>query len=112
MSTFIVLDPPRWPGGPSICPAENLPALESLAALKVFHETNSPSCIVLRQWQCPHCQSWHAETMPPDPAGQSSGSGRSSKFAGDRELRAERLAKQRPVQPSRKRFYQPYRHAA
>lgn len=73
------LEPPRWPGGPPICTVENLPALETYQALQEFHQKNGPSCKVVKTWHCPVCQRWHAETIAPDPAGNTSGTGRSSR---------------------------------
>lgn len=70
---------PRWPGGPKICPAANLPAFETMAGWRAFHAKNGPSCKVIREWICDHCGHWHAETTAPDPTGGSSGQGRSSK---------------------------------
>ena len=77
--TCLIFDHPRWPGGPLICPIENLPAFDTRATLDHFHKTNGPSCKVIRTWQCDHCHHWHMETTAPDPAGGSSGTGRSTK---------------------------------
>jgi hypothetical protein len=73
------LGKPRWPGGPKICPAENSPAFESAKALDAFLMANSPSCKVLKKWQCEACGHYHAYTLAPDPTGASSGQGRSSR---------------------------------
>lgn len=73
------LDPPRWPGGPGICVSHNLPALATLNDIMAFHAKNGPSCKVNLVWKCETCGFWHAETSAPDPAGGSSGTGRSSK---------------------------------
>jgi len=70
---------PRWPGAPPICIAVNLPALDTLADLNSFLKKNGPACKVEQTWQCETCKKWHAKTQPPDPAGSSSGVGRSSK---------------------------------
>jgi hypothetical protein len=72
------LEKPRWPGGPKICPSENLPAFESSKALDSFQSANSPSCKVVKKWQCQACGHWHAYTVAASPAGDSSGSGRNS----------------------------------
>jgi hypothetical protein len=73
------LEKPRWPGGPKICSVENLPAFETVDAWRAFHKANGPSCKILKEWQCEACGHWHARTSAPDPAGASSGNGRSSK---------------------------------
>lgn len=70
---------PRWPGGPPHCHAANLPAFPTEKALDAFLKKNSPSCHVIWKWLCNKCQHWHARTSAPDPAGQSSGTGRSQK---------------------------------
>lgn len=67
------LEPPRWPGGPPICPAANLPAFPDEAASLRFHETNSPGSRVYRRWQCRQCGRWHYLALPCSPAGDSSG---------------------------------------
>lgn len=73
------LEEPRWPNGPAICEVANLPAFETEPELQKFHLATGPSCKVLRVWHCEHCEGWHMETTAPDPAGGSSGTGRSSK---------------------------------
>lgn len=70
---------PRWPGAPPICIAANLPAFPSKSDLDAFLRRNGPSCKVVRAGVCGACNHWHAETIAPDPAGGSSGNGRSSK---------------------------------
>jgi hypothetical protein len=70
---------PRWPNGPKICAAENLPAFETAKDLAAFLAKNAPSCKVVKKWQCQACGHFHAYTVAPDPAGGSSGTGRSSK---------------------------------
>jgi hypothetical protein len=79
MTAETELDPPRWPKGPPICKTENLPALPTEKALDDFNKANGPACKVVRKWQCWACEHWHAETVAPDPAGGSSGTGRSSR---------------------------------
>ena len=78
-------NPPRWKGGPVICQQVNLPAFPSKEAaigwLTAPNKTNpqyEPSRIK-KLWQCDFCKWWHMETQPRDPAGSSSGQGRSSK---------------------------------
>lgn len=73
------LSKPRWPGGPKICPLANLPAFTTSDALRSFLKNNGPSCKVVLEWECTGCGHWHAETSAPDPAGASSGNGRSGK---------------------------------
>jgi hypothetical protein len=70
---------PRWPGSPSICIEANLPAFETQEMSESFRSENGPSCKVLRVWQCDWCGLWHMQTQAPDPAGKSSGTGRSQK---------------------------------
>ncbi len=75
----VLLDPPRWPGGPPICPTANLPALPSENALAAFLAKAGPRCSVERIWQCDFCYQWHAATQAPDPTGTTSGTGRGHK---------------------------------
>lgn len=57
------IEPPRWPGGPPICKAENLPAFETAGALADFHDRNGPGVNVTKKaWQCQHCGGWHHGT--------------------------------------------------
>lgn len=70
-------EPARWKGGPLICKAENLPAFETPSDLLAFHASDCPSCNIVEQWQCKACGWWHFDAMAPDPAGSSSGTGRS-----------------------------------
>lgn len=76
---MLVLSSPRWRGGPEICTAANLPAFKTREEMKAFHAKNGPSCKVLREFECRECGHWHMTTVAPDPAGSSSGVGRSSK---------------------------------
>jgi len=70
---------PRGPNIPLVCIATNLPAHPSAKHYNAWHEQFGTSCKVHRVWQCESCGMWHAETSAPDPAGSSSGTGRSSK---------------------------------
>lgn len=70
---------PRWPGAPPICEKANLPAFPSKEAYMHWHERNGPGCSVKRVWECDACGWYHADTVAPDPAGASSGTGRSNK---------------------------------
>jgi hypothetical protein len=78
---LIALQDARWPGGPKICPVTNLPAFVDAKALADFQTKNAPSCKVVHKGLCKHCGHWHAKTVAPDPAGASSGNGRSTSFA-------------------------------
>lgn len=64
---------------PPICLHANLPSHASKADYYAWHERWGPGCKVHKVWECEVCKMWHAETSPPDPAGSSSGTGRSSK---------------------------------
>lgn len=81
------LQKPRWAGGPKICARANLPAFESAESMRAFHKSNGPSCKVLLEWECTGCGHWHNYTLAPDPAGGSSGTGRSSKSEMDFTLK-------------------------
>jgi hypothetical protein len=74
------LDPPRWKGGSVICRKANLPAFETRAEAKAYHDQiGGPRCAVYKVWQCAYCQGWHYLSSAPDPTGGSSGTGRSHK---------------------------------
>ncbi len=75
---IVTLDPPRWKGGPEICPVANLPAFNFPKQLDDFLKDNAPSAKVVKKWQCDHCKCWHAYTLAPDVSGGSSGTGRST----------------------------------
>lgn len=70
---------PVWRNGPKVCSFTMLPAFETQAALRAFHKANGPSVKVLREGKCRECGHWHMATQAADPAGGSSGVGRSSK---------------------------------
>lgn len=55
-----VLEPARWPGGPKICPATNLPAFPTMKDLKRFFD-GLPAVTVDRTGLCTVCQHYHAE---------------------------------------------------
>lgn len=80
-----LFEPPRWKGGPVICHQANLPAFSSrelaLAWLSAPNKTNPQYEVrhVEKIWQCDFCKWWHMDIKPRDPAGSSSGQGRSSK---------------------------------
>jgi len=70
---------PRWPGAPLICLEARLPAFETKEAYNYWHERNGPGVHVKRIWKCPFCKYYHADTVGPSPAGDSSGTGRNTK---------------------------------
>lgn len=70
---------PRWPGAPPICKVARLPAFPTKADYNDWHERNGPGCLVKRVWLCKACKHYHADTVAPNPCGDSSGTGRSSK---------------------------------
>lgn len=76
---------PRWQNGPHICRAANLPAFETRGELDAFLKKYAPSCKVIDAFQCEVCKMFHARTLAPDPAGGSSGTGRSSNWKTPRE---------------------------
>lgn len=77
---MIALDPPRWPGGPRICPVANLPAFQIWADAAEFLDALHGSAKV--KWICRHCEHWHFWGDPNSyaPAGQTSGTCRASKI--------------------------------
>ena len=74
----LLFEPPRWPGGPPICQKENRPAFPTEADMAEFQKSNG-SAGSIKSWLCPSCSCYHYLPKPFDPAGSSSGSGRSSK---------------------------------
>lgn len=70
-----LFDPPRWPGGPKICKAENLPAFQTVKEMAAFHDS-LPGVKTLTVKLCPVCDCYHAYTKPRSPSGDSSGSSR------------------------------------
>jgi hypothetical protein len=65
---------PRWPGGPIICNATNLPAFKTKAGMKAFQ--GSLLSNVVEEWECEHCGCFHYKAKPRGPAGSSSGNER------------------------------------
>lgn len=53
------LDPPRWRGGPEVCPAENLPAFPDASAAGKFLSGSCPGYSAYRTWDCPKCGRTH-----------------------------------------------------
>lgn len=71
-----LFEPPRWPGGPLICVAVNLPAFPTKEEALAFHEKNGPGNRITRIGQCETCKYWHYLVKPRPPSGDSSGSSR------------------------------------
>lgn len=76
---LILLDEPRWPGGPPICPSANLPAFGSAKEIKDWIELNAPGVHTEAPEQCDACHHWHFKSEARGPAGESSGVSRFSK---------------------------------
>lgn len=74
-----MFDNARWPNGPKICIATNLPAFETPEALESFRETNAPGGQIIARWQCTACGLWHYWGSGHDPAGGSSATTRTGK---------------------------------
>lgn len=57
----VALDPPRWPGGPPVCPEANLPAFgDEQAAGKFFDSAcGKYGRGVDKLWKCAECGHWH-----------------------------------------------------
>ena len=70
---------PRWSGAPPVCVHANRMAFKTLDELTAFRETNAPGLGLIKKWLCAVCRHWHHIGKAPDPAGASSGTGRSSK---------------------------------
>jgi hypothetical protein len=72
-------DKPRWNGAPLVCLAANRMAFDNRAELAAFREANAPRLGLVKVWRCKICGALHYIPKSPDPAGESSGTGRSSK---------------------------------
>jgi hypothetical protein len=70
-----LFDPPRWPGGPRICVAANLPAFETVAEARDITRTNEGDSLK-ESWTCTVCGMIHATYKARPPSGATSGSGR------------------------------------
>jgi hypothetical protein len=73
------LEPPRWPGGPDICPVANLPAFLTAKDAADFRAANSPGTTVIAEWTCTSCFWIHFWSVAQGPAGASSGTTREAK---------------------------------
>lgn len=76
MAELLQLEPPRWPGGPPICPYENLPAFATWSEAARFQEDNAPGNGIAHKWQCQKCGMWHFIGKPRQPSGTTSSSER------------------------------------
>src|SRR5262249_21247195 len=74
-----LFEPPRFEGGNYVCVKANLGALPTLKALKAWLD-ETPRCKVRWQGLCKFCGHYHADTIAPDPAGETSGTGRNAKI--------------------------------
>lgn len=86
MNSNVQLEPPRWSGGPRICPYENLLAFETEKEIGRFCDDNCPSCSPYFKWKCGQCGHWHMLTSWPAPAGASSGNARAFKIIVPRHI--------------------------
>lgn len=67
---------PRFKGCPPICLATNLPAFDTRAHARAFHQANGPACHVENDRLCKACGKWHYDSIAPSPGGESSGMSR------------------------------------
>ena len=63
-----VLEAARWPGGPPICSAENLPAFQDAKEADAYHSRWAYGTRVVRMWQCKKCGLWHYEALATCPS--------------------------------------------
>lgn len=70
-----LFEKPRWPGGPHLCLATNLPAFETVESAKALTRTVDGDSLK-SSWTCSVCGMIHAEYTIRSPAGSSSGAGR------------------------------------
>lgn len=75
---MIALEAARWPGGPQICPAANLPAFREWQDAQAFLDRTTSTAVL--QWRCQQCGCWHFWTKPHAPAGESCGTARAFKI--------------------------------
>lgn len=70
---------PVWKDGPTLCGATNLPAFETEKDAREFMKNNTPRASIDLIYRCHSCGHIHVQAHGPDPAGDSSGTGRSAK---------------------------------
>lgn len=70
-----LFEKPRWPDGPHICHATNLPAFETVEQAKAITRTCDGDALK-ETWTCSVCGLLHADYRIRPPAGNTSGSGR------------------------------------
>lgn len=58
------LEPPRWPNGPEICLAENLPSFASREEALAYHERENPHWEIVKLGRCRWCAGWHFLSKP------------------------------------------------
>lgn len=72
---------PRWVGAPPICLHTNLMAFDDPSDFYKFESRNCPGNKTVMKWKCSKCNKFHFWGVGAgDPAGSSSGTGRSSKL--------------------------------
>lgn len=81
MSTELFEAKPRWKGAPPICIAANLMAFKTRSDLDEYRSSIGMEAygFVKQPWKCEKCNHLHYVGKVPNPAGDSSGTGRSSK---------------------------------
>jgi len=70
---------PPFRGAPLVCLAANRMAFDNRAQMTECREANAPRLGLVKVWRCKVCGCLHYIPKSPDPAGESSGTGRSSK---------------------------------
>ncbi len=61
----VVLEAPRWRGGPEVCREANLPAFAGEKAAQKFHAANGGSWLGMSKlWRCEACGRWHYTSVP------------------------------------------------
>jgi len=90
------LDAPRWPGGPAICKATNLPAFETVKDAKAFVDM-FPGYIVESFLECEACGGIHVHGHDRGPSGGSSGTSTrhiTGRLSAQAQANSERLSKE------------------
>jgi len=71
---------PRWKNAPKFCIAAHRMAFATEKELHAFRSKIGMSAYPIKKlWKCEHCDCFHYDGCAPNPAGDSSGTGRSSK---------------------------------